>query len=100
MASSEVLTATLHAVTDLKLAQLATQREAYETAKRTLLDKAKDEQSRAKRVHLLLDGAEKLPTMKRLADNPIFPLENLRRYADQAEFDPAVSEGYLADYED
>ncbi|KAK6534598.1 hypothetical protein TWF281_005906 [Arthrobotrys megalospora] len=99
MASSDGLSETLHAVTRIKLDQLAKQTSSYESAKRVLLDKADDELDSRKRIRLLIDGAEKLPTMTSLKDNPILSLENLRKFTIQSERDPSVSEDFLTDYE-
>ncbi|EPS42718.1 hypothetical protein H072_3318 [Dactylellina haptotyla CBS 200.50] len=99
MASSDGLSETLHAVTRIKLAELDKQKKSYEVAKNTLISNADVEVDSRERVRLLADGAEKLPTMTSLKDNPILSLKNLKRFTTQAERDPSVSEAFLADYE-
>lgn len=99
MASSDILTKTLHAVTGIKLAQLEKQRHGYENAKRKLLTHADDERDSRKRTRLLVDGAEKLPSMTPLAESPLVSLSNIRRFVEQADCDPSISEGFLAGYE-
>ncbi|KAK6507066.1 hypothetical protein TWF481_005517 [Arthrobotrys musiformis] len=100
MASSDGLSETLHAVTRIKLDQLAKQTSSYESAKRTLLQTADDELDSRKRIRLLINGAEALPTMTDLKNgNPVLPLNNIRRFTMQSERDPSVSESFLEDYE-
>ena len=99
MASSEVLSETLHAVTRIKLDQLDKQKNTYETAKRALLDSASHETGSKKRARLLIDGAEKLPTMTSLKHNPTISLDNFRRFVEQAEKDRSVSEAFLSSYQ-
>ncbi|KAK6350827.1 hypothetical protein TWF718_004012 [Orbilia javanica] len=99
MASSDGLSETLHAVTRIKLDQLAKQTGSYESAKRALLESANDELDSRKRIRLLIDGAENLPTMASLKNNPTLPLDNVRKFTSQSERDPSVSESFLEDYE-
>ncbi|RVD88226.1 uncharacterized protein DFL_002420 [Arthrobotrys flagrans] len=99
MVSSDGLSETLHAVTRIKLDQLAKQAGSYEFAKRTLLRNVDDELDSRKRIRLLVDGAENLPTMTSLKGNPILPLHDVRRFTLQSERDPSVSESFLEDYE-
>ncbi|KAF3915981.1 hypothetical protein AA313_de0208365 [Arthrobotrys entomopaga] len=99
MASSDALSETLHAVTRIKLAELDKQSTAYENAKKILLNNADDKKDIKDRIRFLADGAEKLPTMTSLTDNPMLSLKNLKRFADQAERDPSVSQELLEDYE-
>ena len=101
MASSDVLTETLHTVTGIKLSQLETQRTTYENAKRSLLDKVNREEDSRKRVRMLIDGAAQLPAMMRpLSDNPNLSVKHLRSFVEQAECDPSVSGAFLTGYED
>ncbi|KAK6521450.1 hypothetical protein TWF506_001663 [Arthrobotrys conoides] len=99
MASSDGLSETLHAVTRIKLDQLAKQTGSYESAKRSLLEDADAEIDSRKRTRLLINGAENLPTMTSLKQNPTVPLQNVRKFTLQSERDPSVSEGFLEDYE-
>ncbi|CAG9991148.1 unnamed protein product [Clonostachys byssicola] len=98
-ASSEVLTETLHAITDVKLAQLEEQQQSYELGKRALHNALKDEQHSRKRVQSLIDGAKKLPAMTPLGRDPSISIDNLRRFVEQAEFDPSVTSDFLTEYE-
>ncbi|CAH0037975.1 unnamed protein product [Clonostachys solani] len=98
-ASSEILTETLHAITDVKLAQLEKQQQSYELGKRALHDALKDEQRSRKRVQSLIDGAEKLPAMTPLGRDPSISIDNLRSFLEQAEFDASVTSDFLTEYE-
>lgn len=101
MASSDVLTETLHTVTGIKLSQLETQRTTYENAKRSLLDKVNGEEDGRERARMLIDGAAKLPAMMRpLSDNPNLSVSTLQSFVEQAECDPSVSGAFLTGYED
>ena len=96
MASSEILSQTLSSITSIKLDQLRKQKEAYETKKRSLLDNVASEKDTSKRAKSLLEGAGKLPSM---AANPMLSAFNLKRFVEQSDFDPSVSEVLLRDYE-
>ncbi|VUC30776.1 unnamed protein product [Clonostachys rosea] len=99
MASSEILTETLHAVTGFKITELGKQKQAYESAKQSLLKNASNETDTRKRVQLLVDESEKLPGMSHLGRHPLHDLDDLRYFIEQARFDPSISEHALADYE-
>lgn len=100
MASSDVLTETLHTVTGIKLAQLEKQKTTYENAKGSLLRSADGETDARKRAKMLIDGAEKLPAMMTpLTDNPNLSVRNIRSFVEQADCDPSVSGTFLAGYE-
>ncbi|KAK7225349.1 hypothetical protein V2G26_013352 [Clonostachys chloroleuca] len=70
MGSSDTLTETLHTVTGIKIPELRRQKQAYEHAKQSLLEKAQNEADSRKRVQLLLDGSEELPGIKDLRSHP------------------------------
>jgi hypothetical protein len=96
MASSEILSQTLSSITTIKLSQLQKQKTEYESRKRSLLEDVASETDTRKRAKALLDGTKQLPSM---TANPVISLDNLRRFVEQAEHDPSVSEYFLRDYE-
>ncbi len=96
MASTEILSQTLSSITSIKLDQLRKQKAEYEAKKDALLEDVASETDARKRVRALLEGAEKLPSM---TANPLISASNLRRFVQQAEFDPSVSDYFLEDYE-
>ncbi|KAA8634196.1 hypothetical protein SMACR_06591 [Sordaria macrospora] len=98
-ASSEILSQTLSSITSIKLDQLQKQRDAYETAKDALISAADKETDVRKRAKTLLDGRDKLPSIKE-ASNPMLSAANLKRFVEQAAFDPSVSEVLLREYEE
>ncbi|CAG9982956.1 unnamed protein product [Clonostachys byssicola] len=99
MASSDTLTETLHTVTGIKIPELRRQKQEYERAKQSLLEKAQREADSRTRVQLLLDGSEELPGIKHLRSHPLFNIGRLWFFVEQARFDPSISEQVLADYE-
>lgn len=98
-ASSEILSQTLSSITSIKLDQLQKQKDAYESAKSALLSAADKEADVRKRAKILLDGRDKLPSIKE-ANNPMLSAANLKRFVDQAAFDPSVSQDLLREYEE
>ncbi|KAK0728391.1 hypothetical protein B0T26DRAFT_748621 [Lasiosphaeria miniovina] len=96
MASTEILSQTLSTITSIKLDQLRKQKEAYETKKHTLLRDVALETDSQKLAKSLLEGTAKLPSM---AANPGLSAANLKRFVEQAAYDPSVSEVFLHDYE-
>ncbi|KAK6219791.1 hypothetical protein QIS74_05293 [Colletotrichum tabaci] len=99
MASSDILSQTLHTITSVKLKQLDKQKASYESGKRALLDDAAYETDHRKRAKLLVDGSEKLPAMNSLDDSSLVSVDNLRRFVQQADYDPCVSDDLLDGYE-
>ncbi|KXH36205.1 hypothetical protein CSIM01_09378 [Colletotrichum simmondsii] len=99
MASSDILSQTLHTITSVKLSQLDKQKASYESGKRALLDDAAYETDSRKRAKLLVDRVERLPAMASLDDGSLLSIDNLKRFVQQAEFDPCVSDDFLHDYE-
>ncbi|TDZ22497.1 hypothetical protein Cob_v004461 [Colletotrichum orbiculare MAFF 240422] len=96
MAAPDVLSQTLYTITSVKLNQLDKQKEAYESSKKELLHGAEKETDLRKRVKLMLDTAKKLPTVQPLHNSH---MANLKRFVQQAEFDPCVSSDFLNEYE-
>ncbi|CAH0050983.1 unnamed protein product [Clonostachys solani] len=99
MPSSDILTETLHVVTGIKIPELRKQKQAYESAKQSLLETVQNEADSRKRVELLLSGSDQLPGIKRLRSHPLFNINHLGFFVEQARFDPSISEQVLADYE-
>ncbi|KZL85468.1 hypothetical protein CI238_06679 [Colletotrichum incanum] len=99
MASSDILSQTLHTITGVKLSQLDKQKASYELGKRALLDDAAYETDHRKRARLLVDRSEKLPAMNSLGDSSLVSVDNLKRFVQQADYDPCISEDLLNDYE-
>ncbi|EFQ27970.1 uncharacterized protein GLRG_03114 [Colletotrichum graminicola M1.001] len=99
MASSDILSQTLHTITSVKLSQLDKQKASYEAGKRALLDDAAHETDHRKRAKLLVDRSEKLPAMNSLDDSTLVSVDNLKRFVQQADYDPCISESLLNDYE-
>ncbi|GKT49189.1 uncharacterized protein ColSpa_09370 [Colletotrichum spaethianum] len=99
MASSDILSQTLHTITSVKLSQLDKQKASYESGKRALLDDAAYETDHRKRAKLLVDRSEKLPAMNSLGDSSLVSVDNLKRFVQQADYDPCISESLLNDYE-
>jgi hypothetical protein len=88
MASSDVLSQTLHSITNIKLDQLSRQKSAYETAKTSLLSNATSKPSSAARARVIAAGGPALPAM-----NPFgaTSLPSITRLLDQAAHDPSVA---------
>ncbi|KZL66513.1 hypothetical protein CT0861_08721 [Colletotrichum tofieldiae] len=99
MASSDILSQTLHTITSVKLSQLDKQKASYESGKRALLDDAAYETNHRKRARLLVERSEKLPAMNSLGDSSLVSVDNLKRFVQQADYDPCISEDLLSDYE-
>ncbi|OHE96375.1 hypothetical protein CORC01_08298 [Colletotrichum orchidophilum] len=99
MASSDILSQTLHTITSVKLSQLDKQKASYESGKRALLDDAAYETDSRKRAKLLVDRVEKLPAMAPVDDGSLVSIDNLKRFVQQAEYDPCVSDSFLNNYE-
>jgi hypothetical protein len=99
MASTEILSQTLHSITSIKLSQLHKQKRDYESAKSSLLDEAMCEANNKKRAKILIEGVEDLPTMTPVDDSPMISLENLKLFVDQARYDPSIPDSFLGTYE-
>lgn len=100
MASSEILSQTLFSITSIKLEQLNKQKNAYESSKRSLLEDAAYETDNKKRAKVLLEGAENLPSMTRLVYDPLVSVNNFKRFVQQAQHDPSVSDHFIQEYEE
>lgn len=99
MASSEILSQTLLSITNTKLAQLDKQKDAYNSRKRVLIDSANAQTDSNKRARELVEGFKDLPSMTSSTLNPTMSLENLNRFIQQAEHDPAVTNDFIQEYE-
>ncbi|KAJ3951645.1 hypothetical protein N0V92_011944 [Colletotrichum tropicale] len=99
MASSDVLSQTLFTITNVKLDQLHKQKRAYEQSKKALLEDAALETDHRKRAKLLVERAESLPFMSQIADSRLISIANLKRFVDQAKFDPCISADFIRGYE-
>lgn len=99
MASSEILSQTLLSITNTKLAQLDKQKNAYNSRKRQLINSADARTDRNKRARELVEGFKGLPSMTSSTLNPMVSLENLNRFIQQAEHDPAVTNAFIQEYE-
>lgn len=99
MASSEILSQTLLSITNTKLAQLDKQKDAYNSRKRVLIDSADAQTDSNKRARELVEGFKDLPSMTSSTLNPTMSLENLNRFIQQAEHDPAVTNDFIQEYE-
>ncbi|GAB1314265.1 Reverse transcriptase domain-containing protein [Madurella fahalii] len=96
MGSTDILSQALSSITVSKLDQLQQQKTEYETKKRQLLENVASEKNTAKRIKKLLEGSEELHAVGLKRD--VF-FSNLKKFLDQAEYDPSVSEPLLASYE-
>lgn len=99
MASSEILSQTLLSITNTKLAQLDKQKDAFHSRKRLLIDSADARTDSNKRARELVEGFKDLPSMTSSTLNPMMSVENLNRFIQQAEHDPAVTDAFIQEYE-
>lgn len=99
MASSEILSQTLMSITNTKLAQLDKQKDAYNNRKRLLVEGADAQADRIKRARELVEGFKELPSMTSSTRSPLLSLENLDRFIQQAQHDPAVTDAFIQEYE-
>lgn len=99
MASSDILSKTLLSITNTKLAQLNKQKDAYNNRKRLLIDTANAQSDSNKRVRELVEGIKHLPSMTSSTLNPMLSLDNLNRFVQQAQHDPAVTGSFVEEYE-
>ena len=91
--SSSVLSRTLQSITVTKIQELEKQRRSYETQKDEALKKAERESSVRERVLRLHYKVEKLDIWSK------DELDNMRRWTDQAEYDPCISDATLSKFE-
>lgn len=99
MASSDILSKTLLSITNTKLAQLDKQKDAYNSRKRLLIDSADAHPDSNKRARELVEGFKDLPSMTSSTLNTMMSLENLDRFIQQAQHDPAVTDAFIQEYE-
>ncbi|KAG8160062.1 hypothetical protein KVR01_010699 [Diaporthe batatas] len=99
MASSEILSQTLLSITNTKLSQLNKQKDAYNNRKQLLIEGADAQADHIKRARELVEGFKELPSMMSSTPSPLMPLENLNRFIQQAQHDPAVTDTFIQEYE-
>ncbi|TVY87460.1 hypothetical protein LAWI1_G008506 [Lachnellula willkommii] len=99
MASAEILSRTLSSITGIKLEELSIQRSSFEDEKAKLLKAVSLETSQKEKLRVLLRNIEKLPTMGDINRNPLISVENIRRYLEQSQCDPSVSDEILRDWQ-
>ncbi|CAN8095431.1 unnamed protein product [Discula destructiva] len=99
MASSEILSQTLLSITRSKLSQLDKQKEAYETGKRQLQERAAAQTDNGERTRALITGASSLPSMTSLSQNPLISLSNFDRFIQQAQNDPSITDSFILECE-
>lgn len=95
MASTDVLCHTLSAITSIKLEEISNQRSAFEQGKADLLQAVSDQPKQSEKLRIFLDRIESLAFMGKLKDNKSISLCNLRKFLQQAQHDPSVSENLL-----
>ncbi|TVY73313.1 hypothetical protein LSUE1_G008324 [Lachnellula suecica] len=91
MASSDILSQTLASITAIKLEELSNQRSSFENGKAELFKAVDEEPNQSKKVQIILDRVDSLPSMGKLTDNPQISLVNIEQFLQQAERDPSVS---------
>ena len=93
--SPSILSQTLQSITVTKIRELEKQRQSFESAKNEALEEAGKETSNVrKRVLGLHNRVAKLEILSPSE------LENMRRWIDQAEFDPSIGDTALFKFED
>ena len=91
--SSSVLSRTLQSITVTKIQELEKQRQSYENHKEEALKRAEERSSVRGRVVSLHYRVKKLDIWSK------DELDNMRRWTDQAEYDPCVSDATLSKFE-
>ncbi|CAM6113695.1 unnamed protein product [Calypogeia fissa] len=91
MASSDILSQTLHSITETKLDEVFRKHANFERGKEDLLHRVNAESVQREKVRILLDGNKKLRFMDKLNVNPLLSSTNIRRFLEQAKCDPSVS---------
>ncbi|KAI3401031.1 hypothetical protein diail_736 [Diaporthe ilicicola] len=99
MASSDILSQTLLSLTNTKLAQLDKQKDAYNSRKQLLIDRVDAQADSNNRVLELVEGVKDLPSMTSSAHNSMISVENLNRFIQQAQYDPAVTKLFVEEHE-
>lgn len=98
MASSDILSQTLSTITAIKLDELTTQRALFEDGRAELLKDVTNISKQYGKVAMLLDRIDSLALMGKL-DNHHMSLSNIRRFLNQARYDPSVSERLQSDWQ-
>src|SRR5271169_4829342 len=99
MASSDILSQTLHSITETKLDELSKKRTNFEQGKADLLQRANAEPVQREKVCILLEGTENLHFMATLDTHPSLSSWNMKHFLAQARSDPSVSETLLKEWE-
>ncbi|POS68643.1 hypothetical protein DHEL01_v212963 [Diaporthe helianthi] len=95
MASSEILSQTLLSITNTKLAQLDKQKDASNSGKQLLINGADAQADPIKRAFVLVDGFKELPSMSSSTRSPLVSLDDLNRFIQQAQHDPAITGSFI-----
>ncbi|TVY45405.1 hypothetical protein LSUB1_G000775 [Lachnellula subtilissima] len=98
MALAELLSQILSSITGIKLEELSNQRSSFEDEKAKLFKAVSLETSQKEKLRVLLRNIEKLPTMGDIDRNTLISIENIRRYLEQSQYDPSVSDELLTDW--
>lgn len=96
MASSIALSQSMHRITATKLTALSTQRDAFESEKKSLLDDVKNELSQSQRIRLLLDWF--LKQEDKVVLDVLFT-KNVQRFLNQSRHDNSVSPSLLEEWQ-
>lgn len=99
MASSDVLSQTLHSITETKLDELSKKKSNFEKGKAELLQRVDAELVLREKVRILLDGTENLPFMASLDTHPSLSSWNMKHFIEQAHSDPSVSQMLQKEWE-
>lgn len=99
MASSDILSQTLHSITETKLDELSKKRTNFEQGKADLLKRVDAEPIQREKVRILLHGTENLPFMTNLDTHPSLSSWNMKHFLEQARSDPSVSQKLQKDWE-
>lgn len=100
MASTHVLSHTLSSITAIKLEEISCQRSAFEQGKAKLLQSVLDEPRQSEKLRILVDRIESLASMGKLKDNKSISLPNIKRFLQQAQHDPSISDVLLKDWQE
>lgn len=95
MASASSLS-TLQHITARKLAKLSTHHANFEASKRAILASVAEAEATPGKLHALLDGFGRHDIAVCQKD---FSVRNIRRFAEQAKYDPSISESLLRDWQ-
>lgn len=109
MSSSIILSQTLQSLTNTKIEELRKQQQTFEGRKRDILASANETTDQSTRLRGLLSGIVSLSTTSKLEDVREHELNqettgglsivNIRRFLDQAHYDPSIPSSLLEDWE-